>query len=112
MATIIGFEPLEFLFNDIAAWSNATFGDESERGPVGPLKHIVKEIEGELLPHDPKDVIELADVLILLLDATRRAGYDATQLVTAAITKMAINKKRTYRRVLEGEVSEHDRSRD
>lgn len=28
------------VFNDIGQWSQATFGPDSERGPIGPLKHL------------------------------------------------------------------------
>lgn len=64
------------LFDDIGVWSQATFAPDSERGPRGPLKHMVKEIEEELLGEgqDPKSIDELADVLILFCDASRRAG--------------------------------------
>lgn len=68
--------PASELFDDIGVWSQATFAPDSERGPIGPLKHMVKEIEGELLGEgqDPTNIDEFADVLILYYDAARRAG--------------------------------------
>ena len=33
-----------------AEWSQATFGTDAERGPIGPLKHLAKEVQ-EALEH-------------------------------------------------------------
>lgn len=68
---------LQALFSDIGVWSQATFAPDSQRGPIGPLRHLVSEVEEELLGDDcdPYDLEELSDVLILWCDATRRAGF-------------------------------------
>lgn len=76
-------------------WSEAIFGTREERGPVGPLKHLAKEVQEELLP-DPTRLCEYADCLMLLLDATRRAGYTSEQLLEEAWRKLGINKQRTW----------------
>ena len=89
-------------------WSQKTFGSDDERGPIGPLKHLVKEIETELLPpNDPTDINELADVLILLVDATRRAGHTMENLSHAAISKCVVLSERKYQRPRGDEISEH-----
>jgi hypothetical protein len=117
----------ESLWRDVGAWSNATFGDETERGPVGPLKHLVVEVLHELLgidkvyvehflanwkrtvnrPQNGRDLGELADVLILLMDATRRAGYGPDDLLAAVESKHAVNVTRTYPKPTGDEISEH-----
>jgi hypothetical protein len=43
-----------------AEWSRATFGSDTERGPVGPLKHLAKEVEECLAK--PSDRMEYADL--------------------------------------------------
>jgi hypothetical protein len=39
-----------------AEWSQATFGPDNERGPIGPLKHLAKEV-AEVM-QDPTDLME------------------------------------------------------
>lgn len=118
-----------YLFAEVGDWSEVTFGATAERGPVGPLKHLAKEVLVELLgansltvdsalvscghhEADPTDIAELADVLILLCDATRRAGHGWLDLVGAAELKMAVNRTRTYAKPEGDAISEHDRSKD
>ena len=118
------------LFDRVGVWSNRTFGSEAERGPIGPLKHLVKEALVELLGYDEKavnnllllphdrhgveDLDEYADLQILVNDAVRRAGYSWAELMTAADAKQAKNETRTYPKPAPGDdtISEHDRSRD
>jgi hypothetical protein len=120
----------ESLWRDVGAWSNATFGDETERGPVGPLKHLAKEVLVELLGFnehrvnlfmayeeswaklngvtvDPCNLTEHADVQILAMDAARRAGHTAYDLLGAVRDKHAVNVTRTYPRPTGDEISEH-----
>lgn len=92
MKTLVG------LAANIAKWSDKTFGTKEERGPLGPLKHlrkevdeVIKDIEAE---NDPLE--ELADCLILLLDATRRSDFLARQLLEAAYIKMEKNRQRKW----------------
>ena len=109
MAT--GIPSISDVFNDVASWSNATFGDEASRGPIGPLKHLVKEVQNELLPPtgDPKKLDEYADVLILWCDAVRRAGFCCDDALIAAKLKMSINRTRNYPKPLGDAISEHIR---
>lgn len=85
---------LNCLAEDQAAWSQAVFGCDSQRGPIGPLKHLEKEaVEAQ---ENPEDEFEYADCLLLVLDAARRAGFSPLSLVKTARDKMVINKQRSW----------------
>lgn len=94
---------LQQFWNEHAEWSQATFGTDAERGPIGPAKHLKKEID-EVLEHleskqelGPGYVLEeLADCLFLLFDTARRAGFTLTQLTGMAFWKLAKNKTRVW----------------
>ena len=77
-----------------AKWSQATFGTDQERGPVGPLKHLAKEAQEAA--DRPRDISEYADCLLLILDATRRAGWTMVDLVDAAECKLIVNRERQW----------------
>lgn len=110
------------LYWEVFCWSQKTFGPTSIRGPVGPLKHMAKEILVELLGYnpvsfdefikqprrdDPCDLTELADVAILLCDAASRAGHSYGNLCQAGLKKMTTNKARTYPKPKGDDISEH-----
>jgi NTP pyrophosphatase (non-canonical NTP hydrolase) len=98
------------LIRDQADWSQATFGSDSERGPMGALKHLEKEArECQEAVGTPELREELADCLLLLLDASRRAGIKPTQLIEAAQAKMVKNKQRTWSKPTSDEPVEHVR---
>lgn len=100
-------QEFQILYDEIGLWSQATFGTDQERGPIGSLKHLSKEaLEAAA---DPGDVNEYADCLILILDASRRAGISARALVDAGHAKMKVNRSRVYPRPGKDEVSEHVR---
>jgi hypothetical protein len=90
------------LAEDQAAWSQATFGTDTERGPVGALKHAMTEAADAVAawkaePFNAAAVLDqLADVFLLVLDASRRAGVAPYQLVTAATEKQLVNRARTW----------------
>ena len=84
------------LVADQAQWSQATFGTDSQRGPIGALRHLEKEAREAI--DNPRDIMEYADCLLLILDASRRAGFMAGTLVQAAQRKMAINRTREWPR--------------
>lgn len=95
---------------DQAAWSQTTFGSDAERGPMGALKHLEKEArECQEVVGKPELKTELADCLLLLLDASRRGGIKPMQLVEAAEAKMIINKARTWPKPTSDEPVEHVR---
>ncbi len=105
------------LADDQSNWSQRTFGTNAERGPVGGLKHLMLEAQEtiaawESLPN-PGDMRtarvneEFADCLLLLLDASRRAGISPARLIRAAQEKMKVNKTRTYPKPTSDVPSEH-----
>lgn len=57
-------------------WADATFG--KDRDPVGPLKHMLKEVEE--CKETPDDIVEYADCLLLLFDAARLRGMSLCEL--------------------------------
>jgi NTP pyrophosphatase (non-canonical NTP hydrolase) len=98
------------LVRDQSRWSQATFGSDQERGPMGALKHLEKEArECQEAVGTPELREELADCFLLLLDASRRAGIKPTQLVEAAQEKMAKNKLRTWPKPTPDQPVEHVR---
>lgn len=85
---------LDELCSEHSRWSQATFGTDQERGPIGPLKHLAKEAqEAQNSPNDP---LEYADCLLLVLDASRRAGIKPIELMKYALQKLEINKNRKW----------------
>lgn len=103
--------PFRHLYDRVMVWSASTFGTAKERGPLGPLRHLEKEAAEAQA--DCGDLTEYADCLIVLLDATWRAGFSSDQLVNEAIAKMLINEKREWPKVTDPNAPvEHDRSKD
>ena len=98
------------LYDNIAEWSDKTFGDPSQRGPLGPLKHLAKEAAEA--QEKPGDLSEYADCLILVLDAARRAGFTDEELLQAGFDKMEVNRSRDWPTPQGDEPAEHDRSKD
>lgn len=124
---------LHDLAEDQAEWSQATFGTDADRGPLGALRHLEKEAReaqavtinecrdngradnqldvktpprfGHLTPMES----ELADCLLLVLDAARRSGLPPAALLHAAKLKMAVNRGRTWPKPTGDEPVEHDR---
>lgn len=107
-------------------WSQSTFGADAERGPIGPAKHLAKEVLCELLGMDReaatallatlkggdglRDVEEWCDAVFLVLDGSRRAGFSYDQLLAACWAKLKKNKARTWGAASSDEPVEHDRS--
>ncbi len=100
----LGFDLANLSF-DIAEWSQKTFGSDKERGPVGSLKHLAKEVQECLA--DPTDLMEWADILILFLDGSRRAGFTPMQVIEAAHEKMRTNRARVWPKPSSDEPVEH-----
>lgn len=98
---------LHAFWGEHAAWSQATFGSDLERGPAGPLKHLAKEtVEAAVQPYD---VSEFADLVLLTFDSTRRAGFSYDQLVAAVWAKLAICKMRKWSKASADDPVEHVR---
>lgn len=90
-----------------AAWSQATFGVDSERDHIGPLKHLAKEaVEAQVRPSDP---VEIADCLFLVFDAARRSGMTLDTLIKVAEQKLLVNKARKWQKPTDDNPVEHVR---
>lgn len=104
------------LARDQAEWSQATFGSDANRGPVGALKHLEREAREAIAAvggHDPLAVREeLADCFLLILDASRRSGLKPLDLIRAAQAKMVKNRSRAWPTPTIDEPVEHIRSDD
>jgi hypothetical protein len=83
-------------WNAQAEWSQATFGADHERGPLGALKHLEKEAREAQA--DVTDLMEYADCLFLVFDAARRAGLTLDSLLDHAFVKLQVNKQRQWSR--------------
>lgn len=75
-------------------WADETFGTPSERGPLGPLRHLKEEVEEVLAA--PDDLLEYVDCIFLLFDAARRAGFSYEELLQGCYRKLEINKARKW----------------
>lgn len=84
----------ELLWDEQEGFSTRAFGPTSYRGPHGPLEHLKREA-GEAQAK-PDDISEFADCLILVIDATRRAGFSCDALLQAALLKVQQNAKRKW----------------
>lgn len=117
---------------DQSIWSQATFGTDDVKGPLGSLKHLANEsseaieafldwsrADSDIYTTD--DVVvelrqgyhtELADILILLLDASRRSGLTPLDLIRKAQAKMEVNKQRKWNIPHGDEPTEHVRDEE
>lgn len=97
-------------WNAQAEWSNATFGDEQVRGPVGPLRHLAKEVTEAIAAIGTESFLEeMGDALAILLDAARRGGLTLDDLVAQMFRKIAVNKTRKWPATHPSEPVEHVR---
>ncbi len=108
---------LHDLADDQAVWSQSVFGSDAERGPIGTLKHLEKEaIEAQQawrsVGRDERDDFteEMADCLLLVLDANRRGGSSVMSLLQNALAKMKKNKARQWPKPTSDESVEHVRA--
>jgi len=99
-------ERIQRLQNNIAEWSDETFGtDDRTIGILNHLKEEVEEvIEAKQVFEEKLDGIsqqkmasEFADCLILILDAARKSDLNTDLLMQAAEYKMSINRKREWK---------------
>lgn len=85
---------LSIFWDDLWVWSQATFGTTAQRGPEGPLKHLIKEANEAL--EKQNDLMEYVDCLFLVVDAAQRAGFSYNQLMDKAFEKLEINRRRRW----------------
>lgn len=101
---------LSRFWSELSDWSQATFGTDAERGPAGPLAHLSREVAE--VQADPGNLTEYADLLFLVFDACRRAGFTYEQLVAGVFAKLAVNRSRAWGKPDAEGVCEHVRGSD
>jgi hypothetical protein len=82
-------------------WSQATFGLDTERGPKGPLLHLLKEAQEAIdaLDDPEQDApMEIVDCFFLVIDASRRFGMTPEDLMALATMKLHINRSRKWQK--------------
>lgn len=89
-------ETFDLVWQREQEFSDRAFGTPSERGSLGPLKHLAKEAQEAL--DNPSDVTEYADCLMLVIDAARRQGFTKEQLLAAVLAKIATCEQREWPR--------------
>jgi hypothetical protein len=114
-----------------AVWSQNTFGLDSQRGPQGPILHLLKEVVETLevlgvdvsidivytlrkYQDDEKLWRELIDCFFCVIDAARRSGLNYEKFMDLVFEKLEINKSANWPRVAGDEnlPVEHDRTLD
>lgn len=109
-------EALEDLADDQSEWSQATFGTDAERGPIGAIKHLRLETDeaieslraNEHRRNNDTDE-EFADMMLLLLDAARRYGLTPMELLRVSHRKLQVNKSRKWPKPTDAETPvEHE----
>ena len=111
---------LQTLMNEIATWSDATFGSRQRNPAI--LHHLEKEVK-ELIAefyNDPptlpgdryyekldKVAMEYADCFMLLFDSAAHFGYTAEDIFTLISKKLSINKSRKWGKPTELGVVHH-----
>lgn len=91
------------LFREAAEWSDAIFG--ANRSPMGPLKHLAKEVTEA--QEKPSDITEYADMILLVMNAAHCNGWDGYALLEAVDKKLQINKQRKWGALNSEGISEH-----
>ena len=72
-------------------WAKETFKGQPLSGKFADLRREISELQD-----DPKDVMEYADCYSLLVDIAAKNGIYLSDIHSAAIRKLAINKKRKW----------------
>ena len=97
---------LENFWDRHARWSTGILGTP-EPGPIGTLRHLHKEV-AECL-EKPYDLEEYADLMHLVFQATRLAGFSYGDLVAACFFKLAKNEHRQWGKPSSDKPVEHVR---
>ena len=110
-------------------WSQKTFGPRHVRGPLGPARHLLKEVKEELLPLleselesiGADDAVrryaewraavleELVDCEFLVGDAVNRMGFSLAEFRMALTAKLVKNRARAWPTTSPTEPVEHVR---
>ena len=94
------------LIYEHSKFSTETFG--SNRNPIGPLKHLLKEVQEVI--DEPSDSEEFADCLLLFIDAIRLNGHTFEDIIYAAFKKLEKNRNREWPPLNSEGYSEHKKS--
>jgi hypothetical protein len=87
---------IQKFWKEQSEWSQQTFGADSDRGPIGPLKHLEKEAREAYEAAPENRALEIVDCLFLSFDAARRHGLTLGGLIELCFTKLAINRSREW----------------
>lgn len=89
---------LDNLFLEHANFCEATFPNATFEGAVEHAKLEVREFISDVKTDAPKEnqAIEMADIIMCLLDAARRVGISTDDIKSAFAKKLAINKGREW----------------
>ena len=82
---------LQRLQDEVTGWAEKTFPSQSIESKAAHLIDEAQEIW-----ETPRDLVEHADALLLLLQLTKMAGYTAEDLMVASFAKLDINKRRQW----------------
>lgn len=75
----------------IGDWQDKTFPHGTVHSKLEHLKDEIAEVQD-----DPNDLLEWADLLILLMGAARLAGFSMSQLMVGVEAKHIINQRRDW----------------
>jgi NTP pyrophosphatase (non-canonical NTP hydrolase) len=104
------------LVNELAEWSNNTFGHKRKAiAPVYKLKDEVRELIDamEKAPENWRAIEnELADCLILILDASKKHGLTASGILSNARSKFEKLKTRTWGKADSNDTFQHTQKED
>jgi hypothetical protein len=82
---------LQQLQDEAVAFAAERFPGQSTEGVICHLCREVRELQA-----DPADHMEMADILLLLLQVADRGRVSAQALIENAFTKLEINRRRTW----------------
>lgn len=85
---------LQRLQFDISQWRMTIFGPYNAKDYMRFFQHLHSEVSE--LEENPKDILEYADIMIMLIDLAYVNNFTMKDLIEALYAKMEINKKREY----------------
>jgi NTP pyrophosphatase (non-canonical NTP hydrolase) len=81
-------------------WSHQTFGTPEERGPLGPLRHLQKEVveveKAITEDNSAATVEEIGDCIFLISDLLDVLGVPFTVFVNELERKLEVNQNRKW----------------
>ncbi|HWD20481.1 MAG TPA: dATP/dGTP pyrophosphohydrolase domain-containing protein [Verrucomicrobiae bacterium] len=85
---------LQQLQDEQSAWADRTFPGETIESVID---HLIEEARE--LRNAPHDLVEMADVLLLVLRTARLGGFNTNDLVKAARLKLDVCKTRQWENI-------------